>query len=58
MGLLAHNLAQFDAEGAPAYLESTNPANDRRYERLGFVKVGGATPGGRHSAATMWRDPA
>lgn len=59
MALLAHNLAQFDVEGIPAYLESTNPANDRRYERLGFVKVGEvSTPGGRHSASTMWRDPA
>ena len=59
MGLLAHTLAQFDAEGVPAYLESTNPANDRRYERLGFVKVGEvSTPDGRHSASTMWRDPA
>jgi GNAT superfamily N-acetyltransferase len=51
MRLLAHNLALFDAEGIPAYLESTNPANDRRYERLGFVKVGEvSTPDGRHSA--------
>jgi GNAT superfamily N-acetyltransferase len=59
MGLLAHNLAQFDAEGVPAYLESTNSANDRRYERLGFIKVGEvSTPDGKHSASTMWRDPA
>jgi GNAT superfamily N-acetyltransferase len=51
MGLLAHNLAQFDAEGVAAYLESTNPDNDRRYERLAFVKVGGSrlpTAGTQH----------
>ncbi len=58
MRLLAHNLAQFDAEGIPTYLESTNSANDHRYESLGFVKVGEvSTPDGSHSAALMWRDP-
>src|SRR5262249_54517738 len=31
--LLAENLASWDAAGAPAYLESTNPANDHRYAR-------------------------
>ena len=55
--LLAQNLAAFDAEGLPAYLESTNPANDHRYERAGFRPVGrihavltDAT------ATTMWRE--
>ena len=38
--LLAENLALIDAESMPAYLESSNPENDRRYERLGFAKVG------------------
>ena len=33
--LLRENLAGFDARGLPTYLESTNPANDHRYERLG-----------------------
>jgi GNAT superfamily N-acetyltransferase len=37
MGLLADNLARVDAEEAPAYLESSNPANVPRYERLGFA---------------------
>jgi GNAT superfamily N-acetyltransferase len=36
MALLSENLASTDAEGVPAYLESTNPDNVRRYERLGF----------------------
>lgn len=59
MRLLAENLVTMDAEGAPAYLESSNSANDRRYERLGFVKVGSfTTPDDAVSVATMWRDPA
>jgi GNAT superfamily N-acetyltransferase len=33
MGLLAANLAQIDELGSPAYLESSNRANDHRYER-------------------------
>ncbi len=58
MGLLAANLSLIDELGFPAYLESTNPANDHRYERLGFVQVGGfALPGGESTVACMWRDP-
>jgi GNAT superfamily N-acetyltransferase len=57
MGLLAARLAQCDSERVPMYLESSNSANDHRYERLGFVKVGEfATPGGA-TVACMWRDP-
>ena len=36
MALVAANLEEIDGEGAPAYLESSNPANVPRYERLGF----------------------
>jgi GNAT superfamily N-acetyltransferase len=58
MGLLARNLAEIDAEGLPAYLESSNRANDHRYERLGFVQIGEfAAPGGRPTVACMWRNP-
>jgi len=58
MGLLADNLARVDAEKAPAYLESSNPANDARYQRLGFEKIGEfSTPDGAHAVATMWREP-
>jgi GNAT superfamily N-acetyltransferase len=39
--LLAVDLARWDAAGVPAYLESTNPGNDHRYERAGFRRVGG-----------------
>lgn len=55
--LLAQNLARFDAEGLPAYLESTNPANDHRYARAGFRPVGGfrsAVDGA--PVTTMWRE--
>ena len=57
MGLLAANLARIDQLGMPAYLESSNRANDQRYERLGFVHVGEfAAPGGEPTVACMWRD--
>ena len=58
MGLLADNLAQIDEAGSPAYLESSNRANDHRYQRLGFVQVGEFTaPHGGPTVACMWRDP-
>jgi ribosomal protein S18 acetylase RimI-like enzyme len=58
MGLLVENLATIDREGMPAYLESSNPANISRYERVGFVRVGEfSTPGEKHTVTTMWRDP-
>ena len=58
MGLLAENLAQIDAEGVPAFLESSNPVNDRRYERLGFVRCGEFELGEDGPGVTqMWRDP-
>jgi GNAT superfamily N-acetyltransferase len=57
MGLLTENLATMDAEGVPAYLESSNSSNDQRYERLGFSKVGSfSTPDDAVNVATMWRD--
>src|SRR5262245_34402205 len=57
MGLLAANLESTDAEGVPTYLESSNPANNDRYERLGFSQVGEfTTPDGSRTVATMWRE--
>jgi hypothetical protein len=55
---LAENLALIDAEGMPAYLESSNAAvNDARYEGLGFVRVGEfKRPDERLTVSTMWRD--
>jgi GNAT superfamily N-acetyltransferase len=56
MALLADNLARTDAEGVPAYLESSNPRNNKRYERLGFRQVGEfMTPDDTRVIATMWR---
>jgi GNAT superfamily N-acetyltransferase len=58
MDLLRTNLAAIDEEGAPAYLESTNPVNNARYESVGFRQVGEfTTPGGEATVATMWREP-
>jgi GNAT superfamily N-acetyltransferase len=58
MALLAENLALIDAEGMPAYLESSNPVNDARYESVGFAKVGEfTTPDDAHVVTTMWREP-
>ena len=57
MALLADNLDRIDAEGRPAYLESSNPANNMRYERLGFKRHGElTTPDGAHRITTMWRE--
>jgi hypothetical protein len=53
---LAADLARWDAADVPTYLESSNPANDHRYERQGYRAVGrletvldGAV------VTTMWR---
>jgi ribosomal protein S18 acetylase RimI-like enzyme len=54
--LVREVLADLDARGIPTYLESTNPGNDHRYERLGFTKVGefaGSAPAS--IVSTMWR---
>ena len=57
MSLLEANLAQVDAENMSAYLESSNPANNALYERLGFKPHAEfATPDGKHSVTTMWRE--
>jgi GNAT superfamily N-acetyltransferase len=54
--LLSFGLDRIDAEHLPVYLESSNPANDRRYQRLGFEQIGAlGFPGERPSVATMWR---
>jgi GNAT superfamily N-acetyltransferase len=58
MRLLAENLAQIDEQAMPAYLESSNPANDRRYEGVGFERIGSfTTPDASHTVSTMWREP-
>jgi hypothetical protein len=55
--LLTANLALIDKEHAPAYLESSNPANEARYERLGFARFGQfAVIDGGPVITTMWRE--
>jgi GNAT superfamily N-acetyltransferase len=57
MDLLAGDLARIDAEGEPAYLESTNPANLTRYRSVGFADHGSfQLPGTGPVVTTMWRD--
>ncbi|MGA7989538.1 MAG: GNAT family N-acetyltransferase [Candidatus Dormiibacterota bacterium] len=56
MALLAANLARIDEEHLPAYLESTNPANNARYARLGFEQRGAfSVVDGGPIVTTMWR---
>ncbi|HEY7256355.1 MAG TPA: GNAT family N-acetyltransferase [Solirubrobacterales bacterium] len=58
MALLADGLTRIDAERMPAYLESSNSANDPRYERLGFERVGEfRRPDEAVTVSTMWREP-
>jgi len=57
MGLLAESLRRIDALGAPAYLESSNPANLRRYESVGFTARDRLTTATGHVVTTMWRAP-
>jgi GNAT superfamily N-acetyltransferase len=50
-------LDRCDADGARAYLESSNPRNHTLYHRLGFVDAGELPLEGGPSMMTMWRDP-
>lgn len=50
-------LQRCDAEGAPAYLESTNPRNHTLYHRLGFVDMDEIHLPDGPSMMQMWRDP-
>ena len=54
--LIRENLAEIDAAGFPAYLESTNPVNLPRYEALGFERRAQFGPPGGPVITTMWRE--
>jgi GNAT superfamily N-acetyltransferase len=57
LALLRENLARIDALGAPAYLESSNPQNNPRYQALGFMPIGSFhAPGDGPVVTGMWRD--
>ena len=56
MDLVAANLARIDEEHMPAYLESSNPANNSRYQRAGFAPYGQfSVSDGGPVVTTMWR---
>jgi GNAT superfamily N-acetyltransferase len=58
MGLLSARLAELDALGEPSLLESSNPANNARYARLGYEQIDVFhAPAGGPPVAVMWRDP-
>lgn len=58
MGLLAANLRALDELGMPTYLESSNPANDRRYMSVGYQPHGSIELPSGLKLTTFWRDPA
>jgi GNAT superfamily N-acetyltransferase len=56
MALLAEDLDRLDAAHVAAYLESTNPVNDRRYISVGFEPVGSFRTMDEERVITrMWR---
>jgi len=56
IALLRETLARVDELGAHAYLESSNPANNARYEAVGFERHGEFTlPDDGPTVTTMWR---
>lgn len=57
MRLLESNLRRLDELEAPSYLESSNPVNDKRYQRLGFRPHGTIVLPSGVKLMTLWRDP-
>ena len=55
--LMAHALARCDADGLPAYLESSNPRNIPFYERQGFDVLGKIQVGSSPTIVPMLRKP-
>lgn len=55
--LLRDGLARADAQGVPAYLESSAPGNVPVYERYGFRPTREITLPGGPTLTAMWRDP-
>jgi hypothetical protein len=56
MGLIKSCLVEFDAKGVPSYLESSNPANDHRYESAGYRTVVRFVLSGGQVFAGIWRE--
>jgi GNAT superfamily N-acetyltransferase len=56
--LMRSRLDRCDAEGAPAYLENSNPKNESYYMRFGFEVIGEIKlPDAGPSMWPMWRKP-
>ena len=56
--VIRHMLDRCDAEGMPAYLESSNPRNIPFYARHGFEPTGEIVVGkGAPTVTAMWRNP-
>jgi GNAT superfamily N-acetyltransferase len=56
--VIGHMLDRCDAEGMPAYLESSNPRNVPFYARHGFETTGEIVVGkGAPTVTAMWRKP-
>lgn len=55
--LMRHALADIDASGLPAYLESSNPRNVPLYERMGFEALGAIQIGSSPTLVPMLRRP-
>ena len=55
--LMAHALARCDADGVPAYLESSNPLNIPFYQRQGFEALGQIQVGSSPTLVPMLRKP-
>ncbi len=55
--LMTHALARCDADGLPAYLESSNPRNIPFYERQGFEALGKIQAGSSPTIVPMLRRP-
>lgn len=53
--MMVHTLQRVDADGLPAYLESTNPANVPFYERHGFEIIGESRLPNGPRLTQMWR---
>jgi ribosomal protein S18 acetylase RimI-like enzyme len=56
--LLRHTLTRLDAEKQPAYLESSNPRNNRLYQRYGFQITDEIQLPNGPKLWCMWRNPA
>lgn len=57
MALLRAALAEYDLAGIPTYLESSNPVNDARYEKLGYRVHARVELADGTRVRTYWREP-